>query len=60
MSMTLEKESERATDILSGKVLARLVRHRESEVLIEFTDGTRLFVDASTDGLELSIQEGRK
>jgi hypothetical protein len=53
--MTLEDESTRATEMLSGKVVARVVRHRESEVLVEFTDGTRLFVDRRANGIELSI-----
>jgi hypothetical protein len=47
--------------MLTGKVVARVVRHRPGEVLIEFTDGTRFFADISSDGLELSITgaEGR-
>ena len=55
MTMSLEQESDRATQLLSGKVVARVVRHREAEVLVEFTDGTRLFVDCSGTGVELSI-----
>lgn len=60
MRMTLEEESMLATEMLSGKVVARVVRHRETEVLVEFTDGTRLFVDRSTNGVEVSITEGKK
>jgi hypothetical protein len=52
--MSLADESERATALVAGKVVARVVRHREGEVLIEFTDGTRLFVDGAA-ALELSI-----
>jgi len=33
-------------------------RHRRDEVGIEFHDGTRLFVDAATDGLDLSVTGG--
>jgi hypothetical protein len=51
----LEDESERATGMLAGKVVAFIKRHRASEVLIEFTDGSRLYVDKSEDGIELSI-----
>ena len=58
MPMTLEEESSRATETLSGKVVSRLVRHREGEVLIEFTDGTRLFVGRNANGVELSITGG--
>ncbi len=52
--MTLDEESERATAMLAGKVVARVVRHNDAEVLIEFADGTRLFVD-SESALEISI-----
>ena len=54
----LSQEANRATESLAGKVVARVERHRASEVLIEFTDGTRLFVDGTTQGLELSITGG--
>jgi len=52
--MTLEEESEQATSILLGKVVRRILRHRDGEVLIEFEDGTRLFADSDAP-LELSI-----
>ena len=48
-------EAERATELLAGKIVARVTRHREAEVMIEFTDGTRLYVDGGGDGVELSI-----
>lgn len=54
-AIDLEEESHRATELLAGKVVARIVRHREAELLIEFSDGCRLFVDSSALGLELSI-----
>jgi hypothetical protein len=60
MPMTLEEESRLATEMLSGKAVARVIRHRATEVLIEFTDGTRLFVDQSSTGVELSITGGKK
>lgn len=62
MSLTqpqLTKESELATKILVGKVVSHVVRHRESEVLIQFTDGTRLFVDGKNSLVELSITGGK-
>lgn len=55
----LEDEAKRASELLCGKVVARVVRHRNTEVLVEFTDGTRLFVDRAADALELSISGGR-
>jgi len=60
MSMNLEQEAERATELLKGKVVAKVMRHRVKEVCIEFTDGTRLFVDQKPDGVELSITDGEK
>lgn len=55
----LENEAERASEMLRGKVVARVIRNRPTEVLLEFTDGTRLFVDRAADALELSITCGK-
>lgn len=54
-SSKLQQEAARATALLGGKVVAKIWRHREGEVGIEFTDGTRLFVDHTPSGVELSI-----
>lgn len=54
----LAVEAKCVSEILSGKVLARVIRHRSTEVLLEFTDGTRFFVDLAGDVLELSITGG--
>ncbi len=54
----LAQEAMRATQMLKGKVVARIARHRDTEVLVEFTDGTRLFVDRSDSAVELSITGG--
>ena len=54
----LEDEAERASEMLRGKVVARVIRNRPTEVLLEFTDGTRLFVDRADDALKLSITGG--
>ena len=45
--------------MLKGKVVSIVFRHRLGEVGIEFTDGTRLFVDHVEDGVELSITKDR-
>jgi hypothetical protein len=45
--------------MLKGKIVKVVRRHRVGEVLVEFTDGTRLFVDADGDEIELSITAGR-
>ncbi len=54
-AMDLKQESDRATKMLLGKSVKSVKRHRPGEVLIEFTDGTRLFIDAKAAALELSI-----
>ncbi len=54
----LELEAARATEMLRGKTVWTVWRHRQGEVTVQFTDGTRLFVDHTSDGVELSITEG--
>lgn len=56
----LEEEASQATSLLQGKVVTRVLRHRESEVLVEFSDGSRFFIDRSAHGVELSITVGRE
>lgn len=58
MMHDLEKEAQQATRMLSHKVVHALWRHRPGEVVIQFADGTRLFIDRTSDDLELSITEG--
>lgn len=55
----LEIEARRTTEMLRGKVVSVVWRHREGEVGVEFTDGTRLFVEHTSAGVELSITEGK-
>ena len=54
----LDGEAKRASDLLAGKCVRLVRRHRPGELLVEFTDGTRLFVDASRGELELSVTGG--
>lgn len=52
----LDAEALRATEMLRGKTVRTIWRHRDSELGIDFADGTRLFIDAiGKRGLELSI-----
>ena len=51
----LKEESKKATELLEGRKVQVIVRHKPSEVLIQFTDGSRLFIDISNEELELSI-----
>jgi hypothetical protein len=55
--MTLEVEAERATELLRGKVVKRVWRHCEREVVIIFEDGSHFYADADTP-LELSVTLG--
>ncbi len=54
----LEDEAKRVTEHLGGKRVRTIWRHRAGELAVEFSDGTRLFVDAKGDVLELSITGG--
>ena len=54
----LEKEAAQLTELLHGKVLKIVRRHRSDEILIEFEDGTRLFVNGIAAGLEFSVTAG--
>jgi hypothetical protein len=56
--MTLEKEAESATQLLAGKVVQLVWRHRPGEVVVQFTDGTRLFANVDGIALELSVTDG--
>jgi hypothetical protein len=51
----LEREAVGLTNLLRGKIVKAVKRHRSGEVLIEFGDGTRLFVNTVADGLEFSV-----
>lgn len=53
--VALAREAKKATKFLLGKSVSRIWRHRPSEIVIEFKDGVRLFVDKNKFGLELSI-----
>ena len=43
--MTLAEEQRRLQKLLEGRTVKRIWRLRKKELGIEFTDGTRLFVD---------------
>ncbi|WDS35240.1 hypothetical protein [Pseudoxanthomonas sp.] len=53
--MTLEEEAEGATKLLAGRVVETIWRRRPGEIVIQFTDGSRLFVDINDASLELSV-----
>lgn len=54
--MTLEEEAARLIELLRGKTVAKAWRHRDWEVVLEFSDGTRFFADSvSKEPIELSV-----
>jgi hypothetical protein len=58
--MTLDEEGLQATELLRGRAVARVVRHREGEVLIEFEDGARFFANSATPlALSITVDEDR-
>ena len=57
--MTLEQVAERLAELLVGKTVTRVFRHRGTELAIEFADGTRFFVDRGQgEGIEVSVTGG--
>lgn len=52
--MTLEEEAREAERLLAGKIVKRVWRPDEKQVVIEFSDGTRFFADARSP-VDLSI-----
>jgi len=56
--LSVEEEAARLGELLIGKTVRRVRRHRRAELAIEFEDGTRLFVDQSDTGLEFSVTGG--
>lgn len=55
----LATEAKKLTRLLAGKVVGTVTRHRNAEVLIEFTDGTRLFIDCTATGPDFSVTGGQ-
>ena len=53
--MNLTEEENNITELLANKVVRRIHRHRESEVVIEFTDGSCFIIDQNENSLEFSI-----
>jgi ribosomal protein L7/L12 len=54
---TPRNDAVRASELLKGKVVSFVRLPRDNTVLVEFEDGTRLFVDAVGGELELSITQ---
>ena len=59
MDEKLELEADSIQEHLNNKCITRILRPRENELCIEFTDGTRFFVNSSVgEALEFSITGG--
>lgn len=52
--MDLEQEGLRLTELLKELKVESCYRHKANEVVVVFSDGTRLFMDSS-DSIEISI-----
>ena len=51
----LEQEALDLKELLKDKTVSNIVRHNEKELLIEFSDGTRFFVNSIEEKLDLSV-----
>jgi hypothetical protein len=56
----LEDEATKLTGLIRGRTVKAVKRHRPGEVLFEFEQGTRLFINAIPNGLEFSVTERRE
>ena len=52
--MNLNEEAEKITELLTGKVVERCIRHEDGELVIKFQCGTTLFIN-SEKKLDFSI-----
>jgi hypothetical protein len=58
MKFSLADEAARLESSLVGRSVKHVKQHREAELMIEFNDGTRLFIDWQPDrSLEFSLQD---
>jgi hypothetical protein len=54
--MTLDEEAARLNELLVGARVARIARHRPTEIMIEFEGGARLFVNVDAQhALDFSV-----
>lgn len=51
----LKDEEQRLQSLIANKVIAQVRRHRACELMLEFSDGSRLFVNADGQDLDLSV-----
>jgi hypothetical protein len=58
MRESRETEAVKITDLLRGRTVRIARRHRKGELMIEFDDGTCLFVNVAAGDLDFSITGG--
>ena len=51
----LKDEERRLQSLIADKVIAQVRRHRAGELMLEFSDGSRLFVNVDGQDLDLSV-----
>ncbi|MCB0987994.1 MAG: hypothetical protein H6519_04540 [Microthrixaceae bacterium] len=51
----LKDEEQRLQSLIADKVVAQVRRHRANELMLEFSDGSRLFVNVAGQDLDLSV-----
>lgn len=57
--LTLEQEASSILELLDARVVSRILRPRPNEICIEFSDGTRFYIDSqSSDSLSFSVTGG--
>ncbi len=55
----LEQEARSLSHELKGKVVAGVLRQRDREAIIQFADGSRLYIEAGASGIELATSARR-
>jgi len=51
----LKDEEKNLKELLENRIVSNIHRHKKSELVIVFSDGTKLLIDQSDDALELSV-----
>ncbi len=54
-TLSLRDEEKRMLKLLKNKIVSKVFRHRAKEVGLEFTDGTRMFIDHLGNRLDITI-----
>jgi hypothetical protein len=55
LSVDMKTEGKRLTKLLGGKTVRHIRKFRPQEIMVEFTDGARLYVDCPSEAVECSV-----